>query len=368
MIRASRRSRLAAALWLLVSPAGALAGGLLQGWVVAPASGTRIAGLPVSLYTPGPDSLQWMGSAVTDARGAFCFRDPRLADSLQVVLTAEYQGVPHNSSRLLVGEQQQVILEVFPPTQSDPGIRLAGMSAFVQATAEGLQVVEWLQVDNPGSAAFVGGGRGVVTDLGLPAGVQAVRSLGPPLVTDASGRVGDGRPLLPGITEIAFAYRVPAAEGRAEWSVQRPYRCDQVDVFVQPAEYHAPPDFADLGPVEVEGIRYRRLRHAALAPGARLTLTFGAGEGQLDGWPWVALGMVVGLGVLVAVLGRRQPRPGRAGARGLGSRGALVAQIARLDEQYRDDESNPEYRQRRAELVRRAVAVPTTPEAERERK
>jgi hypothetical protein len=366
--RASRSRQLAAALWLLVAPAGAVAGGQLQGWVVAPATGARIAGLPLSLSAPGPDSVQWVATATTDGQGAFRFRDERLADSLQVVLTAEYQGVPHTSSPLRVGDQQQVIFEVFPPTQSDPGIRLAGMSAFIQATADGLQVVEWLQVDNPGAAAFVGGGRGVVTELALPAGAQAVRSLGAPLVTEASGRIGDARPLLPGITEIAFAYTVPAVDGRVEWSVERPYRCAQVDIFVQPAGYHAPPDFADLGPVEVQGNRYRRLRHAALAPGARLTLAFGGGEGQLDGWPWVALGVAVGLGVLVAVLGRRQPRPGQPGGRGLGSRGALVAQIARLDELYRDDESNPEYRQRRAELVRRAVAVPTTPEAERERK
>lgn len=368
--------------WLLavaagLGPAASGAGGAasVQGYVEAPVSGTRVPGVEVTFFVAQDEALTEVARQTTDVRGAFFFAGPFLEDGLGFVLTAAYRGVPQASSLLKVGDQQQIILEVYEPSTADPGLRITRHTLFLSPQPQGLDVAQLVQVHNPGDRTFVGSAgaaAGGVTEFVLPPGARELHSHAGALVAGEGNRVYDRQPLPPGLTEIAFTYTLDLDEAGPEYRLQATYPTEALEIYLQPATLAAPPDFEDLGVVELEGASYRRLRHPALARGEEVVVPLPTGRSGQRALKWTALAgaLAAGMAALVTV-GRRRvtaPAPSRSGsvAAELAQRPALVAAIARLDEEFRLRPTDATYQRRREALVAQVLSLGHRTESDRD--
>lgn len=342
----------------VLTPAATTGAGLVQGYVIAPATGRRLAGVPVSLMTAQLETLAVAARQTTDGDGAFAFRDPRLTDTTRFALAASYQGVMQQTSTLTVGQQQQVIVEVYEPSIDDANLTLTNLTVFVSARPDTVEVVEVAQIKNPGNCIVVGRGPGAgVTRFALPPGAVAVRGLTGQIVSMGPDVVGDDQPLPPGLTEVAIACKLPAVAAGGTLAVRTSYPAQAVEVLVQPIGWQAAAPWEDLGQVAIEGASYRRFRHPSLAAGELAVLPLPAARGRRGWLPWAGM---VGCFGLVGAGWWALRRHGRATVRATPEPGrdALVARIARLDEMYQNRAEEAVYLQQRAELVARALAAP----------
>ncbi|MFA6108381.1 MAG: hypothetical protein WDA75_06390 [Candidatus Latescibacterota bacterium] len=357
--------------WLLAMAAGfgptaAGASGAVQGFVEAPVTGTRVPGVEVTFSVAQDGALTEVARQTTDAQGAFSFAGPFLEDGLEFVLAAEYRGVQQASSLLKVGDQQQIILEVYEPTAEDPGLRITRQTLFLSPRPQELEVAQLVQVHNPGDRTFIGSAgadAGRVTEFVLPPGARELRSHAGALVAGEGNRIYDRQPLPPGLTEIAFTYTLDLDEAGPEYRLQATYPTEVLEVYLQPAAAAAPPTFEDLGVVELEGAAYRRLRHPALARGEEVVVPLPTGRSgqRLLKWTALAGALAAGIATLVAVSRRRvaAPAPSRSGptTADLAQRPPLIAAIARLDEEFHLRPDDETYQRRREALVAQVLSL-----------
>ncbi len=363
------RNRLLAllALALLCNPHWAPAD-TVQGYVINPGTGTRVPSVSVAFLLSQGGQLSEVLRKDTDAEGRFFFSGPFITGDLSFVLVAHYQGLPFPSSELRVGDQKEVILEVFEAKGSADQLAISANQLFLVLDEHGMEVTQIAQVENRGDQAFAGHGQGEqrqVTEFSLPAGIFNLQSFSGNLIQMGDTQAFDTQPLPPGITQIAFSFQVDPAQLDGEYLHRVVYPTAALEAFVFPATLGPVPPFADLGEQPIQGKVYRRMRAENLAAGQELRIPVPTPRAL--GWilKWVALG-IAGLAAVAGALVVVQRPPHRAAAPRApapardvleAQRLALLQQLAQLDDTYQGRHADRQYHPQRTLLLDQTLAL-----------
>ena len=271
---------------------------------------------------PGQDGqLSEAARKPVDADGTFAFSGSFLTPGQSFVLVAFYRDVPYPTTTLEVGQQSGVLLEVFEPTGRADDIVITGHRHFLAVDENGVDVAQLVHVENRGDAAYVGQGSGPerhVTELILPAGLTNLQNHTSALHRASAGRYFDTQALVPGGTQIAFSFRLPASAFDGSYVHEVIYPTQDLDFYVQPPTVQPGPPFEDLGTVHVHNRQYRHLRLRDLAPGQRVRLPVPVERPIRWMVKWVVLagGLVAGAAAAVRVAGHSGGPPAEPFGRG----------------------------------------------------
>ena len=294
---------------------GPAAAGVVQGYVLDGLRDERLPGVEVAFLVPdGGGGVTEIARRTTDDSGAFSFAGPFLAEGTTFALTAYYRGLEYGTGNLVVGDQDQVIVEVNEGTEDPSGIRIAAHHLFLSVTDRGLEVLQLVEVENQGPATYVG--RLVdeerrVLELAVPAGHLGLQAHAGEIVRAGRTRVFDTRPLPPGSTRTAFTFQLSAEAlaGGYEHTVLHP--TDRLELFLRPPELALGPPFRDLGRITLQDQDYRHYRLEDLVPGRTVAVPLPVPRPLRWALKWATLALVPA--VLIAVLAlARAPASGGA--------------------------------------------------------
>ncbi len=335
-MRVSARALLCVVVWLSIA-SGSSAAEVIDGYVVNPVTDERVGNIEIGFSTAGADgTFSEMMRKSADAEGRFSFSGPFLSNGFTYSLTAYYRDTPYSSSTLEVGEQRQVILEVFDSTVDPTGVDASAHHLFLTVGTELLEVAQLMQVHNSGDATFVGvhegGETNLVTELRLPDGVFNFRTAGQQqnetgTFVHEHGSFFHTDPILPGRTVITFTFQIDLAQFTGTYHHVAPYDTERLDIYLQPASIELGPPFHDLGPVTLHDQNYRRYHVDDLARAQTLTIPLPM-SGPIR-WilKWVALGLALFASLASLVLSRHTT----SGAPDKTSTSSLLAAAAGVD-------------------------------------
>lgn len=362
----SRGQPLAAALIGLLLASASVRADAVRGYVLQPVTGEQVAHVEVAFYVRQERGLSEILRKTTDAQGRFAFAGPFVEAGLEFVLAAFYKGAPHFTAPLEVGAQQEVIVEVYEPTQDAADLRIASHNLFLSLGAGQLDVAHLVQIDNTGERTYIGrGGEGQrqVAEFALPPGLFGLQSHAGSIVPAGNDRYFDTQPLPPGTTQITFTFSLDAQQLDRGYVHQVGYPTQRLEIFLQPSTFQPGAPFADLGTVDLHGNQYRRLQLAGLEPGEQILVPLPLTHSQRWLLKWAALGIACLGGCLALLLAGRARRPQPAVQAGPDSQtlrqygDQLIDQLAQLDEAHAGRPDDPQYRAARARLMEQARAV-----------
>ena len=325
----------------------------VRGYVVDPIGESAVTDAEVSFSMLGESGgVDEILRKSVDDDGRFEFSGPFLKPGLAFALTAFYRGVPYPSSLLKVGEQQEVVLEVFEPTHDPSDIHITAEHLFLTVQAEALEVAQLLHVDNTGERTFVGTEHGEerrVTEFRVPEGAFGLESHSGELVRADARRLFDTQPLAPGTSQIGFSFTVSAADFPGEYVHTVVYPTDALDVYVHPSDIHLHTPFIDRGVMPIQEKEYHLYRLENLRPGQSNSLPLPLTRPMR----WVLKWSGLGLGVIAAAaLLSRRSSP-RLPEKGDGTEDVIEP----LDPGVDPDASRSELEQRRQVLLSQLAAV-----------
>ena len=334
----------------------------IRGYVVDPADDRRVGDVEVAFSIPGQDgAFTEMMRKSTDEEGRFTFSGPFLTEGLTYTLTAHYRGIAYPSSPLVLGQQRQVILEVFEPSREPEGVHLTAHHLFIVVGAELLEVAQLLQLHNTGDATFVGapGDDGsLVTELRLPAGAANFRAAGqqgePGAFVREGGSFYNTDPVLPGHSQFAFTFEIDLARFAGTYEHVAPYDTEKLELYVQPASLEiSSPRFTDLGPVTLHDQTYRRYQLDNLPQGQTIAIPLPLSRPLRWTLKWVALGLTLFAAAAALGVARRGNGTSREDAR-------ILAAAAGVDTEAPVDELEL----RRQGLLERLASLSRSPRHE----
>ena len=306
---------LTTALWAQTPGPVSAGAGTVAGTVLHGVTGEPVADAEVAFLMSGQDGqLAEVARQPVDADGGFSFSGPFLSAGQAFVLVAFYLDIPYPSASLEVGQQGAILLEVFEFTERSDDVSITAHHHFLSVDADGIDAAQLVQIENRGDASYVGHGTGHdrhVTEFILPVGLINLEDHNSALHQPSEGRYFDTQPLVPGSTQIAFSFRLPADSFDGHYVHQVIYPTESVDFYVQPPTIEAGPPFEDLGEVQVHDRSYRHLRLRDLVPGqsVRLPLPVDRPIRWVIKWVVLALGAVAGAAAAIVVAGRAASSP-----------------------------------------------------------
>ena len=309
MIRFPRASRVAlAAAALAANLPGPAAADPVQGYVLDELRDERLPGVEVAFLVPdGGGGLTEIARRTTDAAGAFSFSGPFLAAGTTFALTAFYRGLEYGTQNLVAGDQDRVIVEVNEGTEDPSGIRITAHHLFLSVMDRGLEVLQLVQAENPGSATYVGrlvDDERRVLELALPAGHLGLQAHAGEIVRAGPDRLFDTRPLPPGTTRTAFTFQLPAEALGGEYEHTVIYPTERLELFLRPPELSLGPPFRDLGRVTLQDQDYRHYRLEDLVPGRTVGVPLPVPRPLRWALKWATLALVPAVLATVAALAR----------------------------------------------------------------
>lgn len=211
--------------------------------VQSTAGGAAVSGgqAVVDLYTQ--DQLLKSHEVPLDAAGRATLNDLPVSLGLLPVVRVVYNGIEYAAQGQAMDSThptQQIDVPVYEATAESPAWQIKMRHLMVQsASAEMLQVMDVLQVENPSDRAWTGApaadGKGTTFVLPLPDGASNVQLIEGfhdcCTVIDAAG-VHNQMALLPGVKLYRLAYTLPVESGNARISVTNPAPAGHVMVFV----------------------------------------------------------------------------------------------------------------------------------------
>jgi hypothetical protein len=250
----------AALAWALVIAAfSAASADRVSGYVIDGNTGARLDGVEVAFLVTQEGQTREILRKPSDAHGEFSFAGPFIAPGLEFALLAFYGGASYPTTELNVGNQKEIILEVFDSTDQPGALRIANYHLFLHLKETHLEVGNLVEMENLGDKTYSGTGTGVdrqVTEFQLPAGAFNLTGN----LSQVGGRLFfDNQPLPPGKTQISFTYHVSTRDLVDGYPFESAYETEALDVYLQPSSLASGELFQDLGEVEFHDTRYRRL-------------------------------------------------------------------------------------------------------------
>lgn len=254
--------------------------------------------------------------ATSGPSGAFEFTGLPVGGIRVFLLSTQYRGVRYVSDRIVLPPQapdRAVELAVYEPSSSRQAVRgtLALAVVDVAKGAVRVSVVQGFQNPTDRTVAFSSEDPMVFP---LPAEAEHVQ----PLAGWRDPRAGNGRitdtfPLLPGSTQVAYAYELRTGGSRLRLPWLLPYGASDLQVLVpETGVSFAAAGLRAGGTVAGPRARYARWSGLSVSPGAEVVMNFRGLPASRDPWPAaVAAGLAAALfGSLALTL--RRPRPGAA--------------------------------------------------------
>ncbi len=317
----------------------------VRGYVLQALRDERVPSVEVAFQIPdGSGGTIEVARRTTDESGAFSFAGPFLTAGTTFALTAYYQGLEYGTRNLVVGDQDQVIIEVHEGTEDPSRIHIAAHHLFLSVMDRGVEVLQLVQAENRGTATYVGrlvDDERQVLELALPAGHLGLQAHAGVFVRAGPARLFDTRPLPPGSTQAAFTFQLPAAAiASGDYEHTAIYPTDRLELFLQPPDLSLGAPFRDLGPITLQDQDYRHYRLENLAPGRTVKVPLPVPRPWRWGLKWAMMALVPV--VLVAVVALARPvigggKPTEAEREQLEQRRrVLLADLARLEAGGRD--------------------------------
>ena len=331
----------------------------IDGYVLNPQTQSRVPQIEVAFYIRQDDSqVSEVMRKMTDAGGRFSFSGPFLQDGLEFALAAFYDGVPYFSSTLEAGAQQQIILEVYETTTDASGLDIDAHHLFLSLREGTIECIQLLQIRNTLDRTYAGQGSGRerrVTEVALPLELFNLQGHSGLIHQPEPGRFFYNQPLPPGPSQLSFSFELNARQFDGDYVHQVIYPTERLVVFLDPPTINVGPPFIDQGTVELHDRQYRRVEIQNLQPGQVVEIPLPHSRSLRWLLKWAALaGTFAALGAALAL---RRGQPLAASGPAPRDRQRVIAKIARLDDEYAHYPDDPAYRQRRALLVREAVAL-----------
>ena len=287
----------------------------VRGRVVTPRDSAMrgVPGVWVTLHRVAADAAGPLDSVRTGGEGGFAFtyRPTGAANAIYFV-SVQYDGIAYFSSPLrdavVTGEKAEVT--VFDTTTSRVPVTVRGRHVAVgRATPDrSRDVLDVYELSNDGPRTGVPGSAGSgVWSAPLPAGatgfaVRASAEVPDDGMTATGGRAVLRIPLAPGLKQVAFSYRLPAA--RFPLTVPVDATTTVLEVLIEdPRGLASGGALVQAAPVVVEGHTFHRYLAQDVAAGTPVVVDFPSPPG--DVWPrWAlpALLAVVGGAMTVGLL------------------------------------------------------------------
>jgi hypothetical protein len=312
---------------------GAVSGQVVNGTP----GGAPAAGLEVTLGVYRANDLEREVQGQADETGHFRFAGLDVDRELTYQVGTVYADMLYRSDPIKLTDkqpEQQVTLDVYEPTPTDPGLRasqvLVSLGIARDAPSD-LVVTELVKLVNTSDRTFVpqpGGPAGPMglVRFGLPPGA---RSFEPGLGLDARQVVQVDRgfaslaPVPPGDSMFRFSYRVPLHAAEAALEKSLPYGADLLRVVAEEGgpRVRGGPTLTFEQAVDSKGSKLLVWAAHDLAPGTRLNIELSdlpgppawtTRIGAAIAWPWMigaAVALLPLLGVFWTVRGRRDARP-----------------------------------------------------------
>ena len=329
-------------------------GGAIEGLLVnGTAGGSSVAGREVTLKVFAENVETSSTTTVTDGEGRFVFGDLFIESGRDYVITVVFQGAEYY--RRLVFEEgetgRSIDLVVYDSTTSAEAVRIAIAHTVIYLEQDSLLVKEYALVVNESDRTYIGlensavlGGREILR-FSLPEGAFELRpTLG--MMEYCIFATNDGflhtAPVLPGSTEMAYSYWVGPESDGYTFTRDCYYPTDEYALLVQGDTIQLEADgLTEEEPLEINDIRFAHFAGTELLPGDSVSVRMS------DLYPadatltavWIAVGSVIsvgGLSVAYLVRRRRAAEPGAPREDSDRRRDALLAEIARLDEDFED--------------------------------
>ncbi len=331
-----------------------------------------LPGIRIVAHRVGTDHQGPLDSMRSDARGRFSFRVARPDTGSMYVVSTLFAGIGYFSEPYASGARagsDSILLPVFDTTSAGAPLDVAVRHLVVSAPdrADGSRdVLDIVQVANPGSATLVSRDSAPTWRMQLPRGIESFRVGEGDVPSEAVHRVGDSllvrAPFPPGIKQVVVVYVVPQGMRTLRVPIDQPTA--RLEVLVEDSLANASgAALAAANPLQLEGRTFRHFSSTRVVRGETAEIAFGvAGGGRNLTWMAIVLSaLLLASGGYVAARRRgvAAPAPGGAAPPAEADQDALLRQIVALDERYaaRQAETPPEewsaYQSKRASLKAR---------------
>lgn len=191
----------------------------MDGTVVNRTTGKPQPGVSITLVKPGAQGMQTIGTAVSDASGAFRFDNDQPGGGPQL-LQASYKGVNYNKLMTPNVPTSGIDLDVYEATKSPSVARIAQRMLLIEPSLSRINVDETVIVQNDGNTTFNNDALGAIRFYLPPAangqvrisarGPQGMPIPRPAERTDENDVFKVQFPVKPGETEFQVTYVLPA--------------------------------------------------------------------------------------------------------------------------------------------------------------
>ena len=301
---------------ILLPAAAAPTGGRIHGRVLDHTAPSHVVAgqiVHLTIVERGASSDQ---EATSGPSGAFEFTGLPVGGIRVFLLSTQYRGVRYVSDRIVLAPQapaRAVELAVYDSSSSRHAVRGTLALAVVDVAKGAVRVSVVQGFLNPTDRTVT-----LPTDdpmvFPLPAEAEHVQTLaGWRDPRAGKGRIADTFPLLPGSTQVAYAYEIKTSGPRLRLPWLLPYGASDLQVLVpETGVSFAAEGLNARGTVTGPRARYTRWSGQSVRPGAEVVMDFGGLPAGRDPWPAaVAAGLALALfGSLALTL--RRPRRGAA--------------------------------------------------------
>ena len=339
-----------------------------------------VPGVWVTLHRVGRDAAGPVDSTKTDASGRYRFRwTPQGAAEAVYFASVSWDGIAYFTSPLreetTAGEAAEI--SVFDTTTATFPLSVRGRHLIVSAadTTDVRTVIEVFELSNDNVKALVAGedDNALPTwSISVPAGATDVRAsdgdIAPDAFTFAPGRVSVFAPIAPGLKQLSFSYKLPAARFPVTFFAEN--GAVVFEILLEEAQGGINGGgFNAVEAVNLEGRRFRRYLAQDVKPNTSFEVDLPSPGTNLRNYYISALLAGIGFLMLLVLLRAMQRRKTPISGDSLAARqqqsraredvplaDRLAQEIAALDAIYALQDSPGEdvrvaYHRRRAELV-----------------
>lgn len=330
---------------------GAEDAGIIEGVVRnGTEGGSSVDGVEVVLKSYGDNQLLGSESVTVGEDGAFVFSGLSTAHQIIYQVDFEYMGVNYFSEPIIFVEGEPIDpleMVVYDTTSDASVISVATAHTIATVDEAGLDVREVSLIVNGSDRAFVGSetealgeGRRPTLKFSLPAGASGLE-----IVSGLTGFSPFGTeygflhtmPVPPGETAIEFSYRVDGDPDGYTFTRQAFYPTSQYALMVQSETLQAEGmGLVAQDTLDMQGTRFLYLTAQSISPGQTVSAVLSEPSAGLSAVVWVLVGvaLVAAAGGLIYSRRRAAPAEPEAGAQVQDDTEPLLAEIARLDDEF----------------------------------
>jgi cytochrome c551/c552 len=369
----------------------ASSGGTVAGKVVNGSDEAARSGVEVTI-TPFMGDVAGTGQTIaSDAEGAFSFDE--LPWDRSYAISVNYKGAEYTTDKMVFnpGEDRKTLnLPVYEPSLSDENIRIEEAHLIVQVLDGDVTVADLNVFNNTGDTIYIGGkelseGRKESLRYSLPEGafnLNFIHGLDTESVVTTEGGFSDTTSILPGPKRAVFSYNVPLKSGNAiiEKSILYPTSSFLL-LILETENKFVVEGLSEEEPVVINNEKFLKWTGLDLPAGSEVVIEIKSGlAGRGDYVKWAALtvlAVIVLSGVAYSLVRKPKEEGGVSdeaageveGSNLLEKRGALIREIAALDDRYETgDVGKVEYKDLRdkkknelLEITRRLRATRKSP-------